>query len=183
MEENEFAEISFSAGKEIYIFGVDANYGGIVTFGEAFLESTDRDGNRRIIDIYESGDFFVGESLPVSKMESIRIVSKTVCNVIFFKNAEETRQYMARSGESVLRAVRRLLAHVRILEEHGLREKIIAFIKHERRNTTGKTVKIRMSYSDMADFIGADRSAMMRELKKMCDEKIIRRSGRTIEMI
>lgn len=181
--ENLSEEVIYPAGKEIYTFGADANYGGMITRGEAFLESIDCDGNRRIIDIYENGDFFSGESLPVSKMESIRIVSKSSCGVIFFKDAEEALRRMGKYGESSLRAVRRLLMHVRILEEHNLRQKIMAFIEYEERNTSVTAIKISMSYSDMADFIGADRSAMMRELKQMCDEKIIRRNGRIIEIL
>lgn len=176
-------EIRFSAGKKIYTFGSDTNYGGMIMRGEALLESTDSDGNRRIIDIYESGDFFTGESLPVSKMESIGITAKSACGVIFFRNAEDARRHMEKSCESARRAVRRLLAHVRILEEHNLRQKIIAFMEYEGRDRKDNAIRISMSYSDMADFIGADRSAMMRELKKMSDEGIIRRKGRTIEMI
>ena len=82
-----------------------------------------------------------------------------------------------------MRSSRRLMAHVRILGERSLRQKIIAFIEYEGRDTKENRIRISMSYSDMADFISADRSAMMRELKSMSDEGIIKRDGRMIEVV
>ena len=183
MEEKAVENVNFAAGKKIYTFGSDTNYGGVMISGKAYLESTDRDGNRRIIDVYESGDVFVGESFPVSSMENVRIVAKAACAVRFFKDAKSAEGHMEKSGKTFMRSSRRLMAHVRILGERSLRQKIIAFIEYEGRDTKENRIRISMSYSDMADFISADRSAMMRELKSMSDEGIIKRDGRMIEVV
>jgi CRP-like cAMP-binding protein len=149
---------------------------GVILEGTAFLESTDSDGTRRIIDIYSKGDIFIKESFPVSDMESIYLAAKTKCSVLAFKSPG-TEENAAKAN-----VYRRLLSHIHILGRHSLRQKIMAFFEAERERQKSNPFIIGISFSDLADFIGADRSAMMRELKKMSDEKIIKRNGRTIEI-
>ena len=120
---------------------------------------------------------FVKKSFPVSDMESIYLTAKTNCFVLPLKtsNPEEI------SDETD--AYRRMLSHIYILGRPSLRQKIMALFEAERERQKSNPFIIGTSFSDLADFIGADRSAMMRELKKMSEEKIIKRSGRTIEII
>jgi CRP-like cAMP-binding protein len=150
---------------------------GVILDGTAFLESTDSDGTRRIIDIYEEGDIFIKESFPASDMESIYLAAKTKCTVRMLKASELAE------GAVNAEAYRLLLSHIHILGRPSLRQKIMAFFEAERERQKSNPFIIGTSFSDLADFIGADRSAMMRELKKMSDEKIIKRSGRAVEII
>ena len=50
--------------------------------------------------------------------------------------------------------------------------------------TLGKTAfELPFSFSYLADSIGADRSAMMRELRHMCDEGMIKTEKRKITLL
>ena len=175
----------FSDNKDIKLYmpgevisdqGEAGEEAGMILEGTAFLESTDSDGTRRIIDIYKTGDIYINSSFPVSDVESIYLTARTKCSVAAINDAEI-------SGKALCaEAVRRMLSHIHILGRRSLRQKLMAFFRDESKRQKSNPFIISMSFSDLADFIGADRSAMMRELKKMCDEKIIKRSGRKIEI-
>lgn len=178
-------EKKFSGEKDIKIYmpgeiiadqGEAGEEAGIILDGTAFLESTDSDGTRRIIDIYKAGDVYINSSFPVSNMESIYLAAKTKCSVKDMEASEAKRAGINAQAYS------RMLSHIHILGQHTLRQKITAFFEAEAERQKNNPIIIGISFSDMADFIGADRSAMMRELKKMSDEKIIKRSGRKIEI-
>ena len=40
-----------------------------------------------------------------------------------------------------------------------------------------------MSYTALAQYFSVDRSAMMREIKNLSDEGVIRRNGRNVELL
>ena len=43
--------------------------------------------------------------------------------------------------------------------------------------------KLPMSYTALAQYLSVDRSAMMREIKNLSDEGVIRRDGRNVELL
>ena len=43
--------------------------------------------------------------------------------------------------------------------------------------------KLPMSYTALAQYLSVDRSAMMREIKNLSDEGVIRRNGRNVELL
>ncbi len=47
---------------------------------------------------------------------------------------------------------------------------------------TGK-FKLPMSYTALAQYLSVDRSAMMREIKNLTDEGVLRRDGRNVELL
>ena len=47
---------------------------------------------------------------------------------------------------------------------------------------TGK-LKLPMSYTALAQYLSVDRSAMMREIRNLTDEGVLRRDGRNVELL
>ena len=47
---------------------------------------------------------------------------------------------------------------------------------------TGK-FKLPMSYTELAQYLSVDRSAMMREIKNLSDEGVLKRDGRNVELL
>ena len=50
-----------------------------------------------------------------------------------------------------------------------------------RRKIAGR-FKLPMSYTALAQYLSVDRSAMMREIKNLSDEGVIKRDGRNVEL-
>ena len=43
--------------------------------------------------------------------------------------------------------------------------------------------KLPMSYTALAQYLSVDRSAMMREIKNLSDEGVLKRDGRNVELL
>ena len=77
---------------------------------------------------------------------------------------------------------RELTMHVNILSRRTIRLKLLTYFDTLKHGGTVKTVTLPLSYTALADYICADRSAMMRELKKMRLDGQISVSGRNITL-
>ena len=71
-----------------------------------------------------------------------------------------------------------LSQRVDVLSRRSIREKLLCYFRQLSRETGSATFTLPFSLSTLADYIATDRSAMMRELKRLREEGDIRSSGR-----
>ena len=79
-------------------------------------------------------------------------------------------------------AQERALMHIDVLGQRSLRQKLNAFFSFLDREERTGTVVLPFSLTDCADYLGADRSAMMRELGRMKEEGLVAVQGREIRL-
>ena len=70
-----------------------------------------------------------------------------------------------------------------MLSRRSIRDKLMCYFLQQRDRTGSDTFQLPFSLSVLADYIASDRSAMMRELKKMREEGLIENSGRNITLL
>ncbi len=158
---------------------------GVIVEGTVLVESIDENGIRRVLDFYTEGDFFWQRAIKAAENKGYYMHAQRKCRVWFLKTAENA------DNESVeelitqmnLEMHTRLLSHIDILEQHSLRKKLTAFIKYYIERKRRNPFKLAMGLTDCADYIGADRSAMMRELGRMEKEGIIKHKGRSFKLL
>ena len=75
------------------------------------------------------------------------------------------------------------LAHTDILCQQTLRSKLLTFFEYIKTEKGKNTFYLPLPLSDLADYLSVDRSAMMREIKKMNEENIIISEKRKITVI
>lgn len=63
-----------------------------------------------------------------------------------------------------------------LLTYKGVRDKLITYFNNLSIENNNKTFEIPFSLTDLADYLMIERSAMMRELKRLKDEKIIKKT-------
>ncbi len=66
-----------------------------------------------------------------------------------------------------------LLYRLRILTKKTIRDRLLEYFKIEYENTHSKTIPMKMSLKDLADYISVNRSSMFREIKYLKEDKII----------
>ena len=165
----------------------ESEVGGIIRSGCVFLEYTDPDGIRRILDFYNAGDIYLKKLLPSNENYSYSLVAQTKVSADLFYsfngNADSESAFpFVIDAESVYeKAQGRLLAHLRITCQHTLEKKLLCLFDCLAQNK--KSFTLPMSLTDCADFIGADRSSMMREIGKLEKAGVIRHKGRRVELI
>ncbi len=157
---------------------------GIVKKGLICLISIGEDGEKSIIDYYERGSIFGKGFTPDSCVNLHYIIAKEDCEVTLFsysrlmsccsKNCEKHREII---NTIIIDSFRRCQMHIDILTGRTIRRKLITYFRYMKELKGNDSFDIPVSLSDLADYLSVDRSAMMREIKKMKNENIIIAKG------
>ena len=70
-----------------------------------------------------------------------------------------------------------------MISKKSLRKKLMAYFSYLSEEAGSPSFETPMSLSQLASYLCVDRTGMMRELKNMCADGLIRRSGRKITLI
>lgn len=178
----------FGSRQRVMGMGQNPDEMGIVLSGTALLERISLDGQRRILDYYEAGDILGERNIPDLDKGLYYVISKSKCRIAFVNRRKLLAQDIV-SGidlggfeDRIAAARRRALIHVDILGQRSLRQKILAFFGYLSRQKASRSFEMPFSYTDCADYLAVDRSAMMRELGRMKEEGILAAKGRRIEL-
>lgn len=150
---------------------------GVVLSGKANIINYDYFGNRDIIDSLEYDAVF---GKPFSYINNnISIIAATDCEVLFLDYHELMRNQ--KKYEIINYNINRLLTSkiyglyekIEILSKRTIREKLLNYFSNMAKKRGKKTFNLPVTYIELADFLSVDRSAMMREIRKLKDDKII----------
>ena len=76
-----------------------------------------------------------------------------------------------------------LSRRIEVLACRSIREKLLCFFEQLSDEHGSRTFPLPFSLSMLADYISADRSAMMREMRKMREEDLISTEGRSVTLL
>ena len=163
----------------------DADNVGVMLSGTAFLESMNQDGQRRILDYYEPKESFIRKCFP--DVEGVcYVISRSSCQVAFLndrKLSSAYKKYEKRGQlleEILMGTQKRALMHADVLGQKTLRQKLMTYFQFLNRQKGRDSFALPFSYTDCADYLFVDRSAMMRELGRMKEDGLIRTEGKKI---
>ena len=205
-------EEAFRAGETIYDFSEGRKYLGLIAHGSAVLQRIDRQGGRAILGMVcgsgmksviegarailehlESGGVF-GEMLMFENVagDSITVIAEEPCRVWFMQDEHMTRRceracaHHSRLVENMFHIMTEKAAalseRVEVLSRRSIREKLLCYFGLLAGQRQRQSFQLPFSLSALADYISADRSAMMRELKKMKDERLVEVAGRQVTL-
>ena len=167
----------------------DENAAGILLSGGAFLENINMEDQRRIIDCYEPGDVFRRSCFPDAESHLYYVISRNRGQMacVDEKRLKAAGQQGRRlrtflQEELQLRARRRTLIHVEILSQRSIRQKLLICFEYLGRQQGGDNFTLPFSLTDCADYLAVDRSAMMRELRKMKEEGLVEMKERRVRL-
>lgn len=181
----------FAADEEIYDFGDGRNMVGVITSGSAEVERIDERGGRTILEHLEEGGVF-GEMLMFDRAndDSVTVICTRPCCVSFvpaaslMKRCEKACAHHTRVVENMFRLVTdkasALSERVEVLSRRSIREKLLRYFTLQSAKCGADSFELPFSLSALADYISTDRSAMMRELKKMREEELVAVNGRIV---
>lgn len=157
---------------------------GIITSGTAAIIKYDYLGNRDILDNLEYDSMFGKSFLYMDSDASI--VATTDCEVLFLdydkllENRVKFEKINANINNIIAHKINELYERVEILSKRTIKEKLICYFKMLVMKKGKKTISLPITYIELADYLSVDRSAMMRELKRLKDTKIISTNGKKI---
>lgn len=181
---------TYNRGEIITICSPENDTIGIITSGTAYLSTLNAEEQRRIIDYYQKGNVFGKHFLPDTEENLFYVMAKTNCTVEFIKykkliNCCEKRcaKHVAFIDHMIMTTARKSLVHIDILCQRTLRSKLMSFFEYLSAEENSHKFTLPLPLSDLADYLAVDRSAMMREIKKLNEEGIISSDKRKVTLI
>jgi len=174
----------FEADEIITTFLLRRNQFCILVDGEAQLITYDKDGNKKIIYYYRKNDIF-GEALfKIYVDRELFVLAKKKCKVLFYpyeiaERCTESCLYhieiLRNLPDLILHSIAEQNSRMLLLTYKSIRDKLLTYFNVLSIENNSKTFELPFSLTDLSDYLMVDRSAMMRELKRMNDEKIIKK--------
>ena len=186
-------EQTFRPDEVVYDFGDGRGLLGVITRGSAVVERIDRQGDRAILEHLSAGGVF-GEMMMFKAAgdDSVVVRAAAPTRVSFLRSEAVMRRCEhacachSRMVENLFRLVTEkatsLSERVEVLSRRSIREKLLRYFQLQAAKGHGPSFQLPFSLSALADYISADRSAMMRELKKMREEMLVTITGRQVTL-
>ena len=180
---------SYRPEEVIYDFSDPGGSVGVVERGEASLIRIDEEGVATVLEELGPGGVF-GKSLAFSTSgrDSLQVICRTACEVVFIdyphilKRCERACTHHSLLVQNMLRLMsdkaQALSERVDVLSRRSIREKLLCYFRQLADKAGEETFTLPFSLSTLADYIATDRSAMMRELKRLREEGVVQSEGR-----
>lgn len=183
-------EREYSRGETITICSPENDTIGLIKDGTVYLSTDNSENQRRIISFFEKGDIVALCLVPDIESRIFYLTAKTKCKIEFVKYSKFISCCENQCGEHI-KAIdallksshKRYIVHTDILCQQSIRSKLISFFEYIKKEKNKDTFSLPLPLSDLADYLAVDRSAMMREIKKMNEENIIYSDKRKITLV
>lgn len=184
---------TYQTGEIILSFGEENQAVGIIEEGTATLMRIDAEGTSTILEVLEAGGVF-GETIAFSGIgeDSLMVVCRKDCRVLFIdyehlvKRCEKACTHHSVLVQNMLRLIAdkamALGERVEVLSQRSIRDKLLAYFSIRAFHSGGGPFELPFSLSALAEYISTDRSAMMRELKRLREEGRVEMDGRRVTL-
>ena len=164
---------------------------GIIEEGSANLVRFDYNGSRTIIEELNNGDVFSDMFLSSNNSELVAIATSN-CKVTFIEYDQLTKKIKTNNTAAILMDnLFKLLSdklinkneRIELLTARSIRNKLLSYFELQEKKYNSKSFNLNLTYTDLADYLAVDRSAMMRELKNLKDEGFIKDVNKKITIL
>ncbi len=184
---------TFRRRETVLVYASELSWLCVLTRGSAHLYCMDSDGEYVLLENYRPGDIF-GEvfAMPYGDL-GYAVEADSECEVLFIRFScvygrcpracQHHTQLTHNLFELSAKKAQSLAMRINMISKRSLRRKLTAYFDYLSEKTGSRSFDIETSLSQLAGFLCADRTSMMRELKNMCDEGLIDRHGRHITLL
>ena len=161
--------------------------------GEADLIRYDFNGNKTIIGHFTDNTIFGEVLYPANTNNELFVQAKKDCDVLFFSYEDIThkckpncnfhKEFSEQIHKLIVEQVIDLNTRIELLTKKNIRDKLLAYFNLISSKDLRKSFTIPFSYTDLADYLSIDRSAMMRELSHLIEEGFIKKKGKRITLL
>ena len=99
------------------------------------------------------------------------------------KNCTFHEELNSRLSDIILSQVIELNTRIELLTKRNTRDKLLSYFDILSSNRLNKIITIPFSYTDLADYLSVDRSAMTRELSHLIEDGFIKKVGNKITLM
>lgn len=182
----------FQANEVITTFLIRRNQFCILLEGEAQLITYDANGNKNILYYYKQNDIF-GEALfKIYIDRELFVLAKKKCKVLSYpydiaEHCTENCLYhidiVRNLPDLILNSIAEQNFRMLLLTKKSVRDKLLTYFNVLSVENNSKTFEIPFSLTDLSDYLMIDRTAMMREIKRLKDENVIKKNKNKISLV
>jgi len=167
---------------------LNTNLVGIILNGTANMLRYDYNGNRTIIEKLEKDSVF-GQVFSYLGND-ISVVATSDCEILFIDynnlihRCRKSCVCHTILTDNILKLLSKkiieLNGRLEVLSKRTIREKLLGYFNLLSKGKVSRSFYLPFSYTELADYLSVDRSAMMREIKNLKDDGIINTVGKKI---
>ena len=171
---------------------IDSNSIGIIMEGYVQIIRNNYNGNIVIIEELMENNVF-GSSLSFVHSNDYEIIAKEDTKIIVMDEylllnySEPNKQYYNQFIKNMFQIMGELMKEknerIQIITKKTIRDKLLEFFVVSRKKNGSVNIYLPYNYSAFADYLGVNRSALMRELKNLKDEGFIETKGNKIKLL
>lgn len=164
----------------------------IVDIGTVQLERSDYDGNTTIIDTISQGEIF-GSLTSSIKNEEVSCITKEETQITYIEYNQITNDEIIKADSYILfiKNLIKLLSEqvsmknsrIELLTQKTTRDKLLEYFKLQAGSIGNKSFTIPITFTELANYLSVDRSAMTREINFLKEEGFIKTNGRKITLL
>ena len=188
----EIRKMSFNKDTTIATNIKNINLIGILLNGNANIVRYEANGNRNIIEKLNKDDLF-GEIFTSDRGNEISVVATSYCEVLFIDyntlitGDKKNSMYQNKLVDNILQLLSLKIIYmnerIEVLTQRTIRDKLLKYFEISIRNKISKSFTLPFSFTDLADYLSIDRSAMTREIKHLKDEGFILINNKKITLL
>ena len=187
---------NYKAGETILSYSDNPEQVAILLSGSAKLYFSDIEGDYGLLETYEEGDLF-GDvfSLPLNGYE-YTVTAVTDCHVVFISYqhilhpcchvCEHHSQLISNLFLMTTQRSQELSLHINILGQPTTRKKLLTYLQFIQAGSgvhEGESFEIPMSLGALSEYLCVERTAMMREIRKMNEDGILESNRRQFKLL
>lgn len=171
---------------------IDKKTIGIITNGYIQIVRNNYDGNNYIIEELFENDI-IASSISYVESSEYEMIAKEETHIILFDedtlmNIEDTSKtyynqfiknlFLILNDKNKIKNER-----IQIITKKSIRDKLLEYFYINRKKTGSNNIYLPYNYTALSDYLGVNRSALMRELKNLKDEGFIESKGHRIKLL
>ncbi len=164
---------------------------GIVIKGMMQIIKTDYNGTRTIIEELEENDIFGTIISPLSNEYDILTKEESTVYIIDYdeikkldlENKSYYNQFIKNLLEIIILKIEERNNRIEILTKKTIRNKLLEYFNIESKKNGLRVINLPFNFTDLADYLAIDRSAMSRELKYLKEEGFIEIKNHKITLL
>ncbi len=185
----------YMQGEEIIKYSrLRLSFTAMIADGKVSLKAIDESGNFLDEETLKKGDV-VGELFGMPPVGVNYVLSaKSDCNLYFFNPSELFSPWNDKSSGKQMEFISYMFSKVSsrlqkreerllILKKSTTREKLLAFLKIESKKSNSPRLKLKMSQTELSEYLLTNRSALAREISRLNKEGVIKSKGKSFELL
>jgi len=164
----------------------------IIDSGSVQLVFNDYDGNKTIIEDINEGGIF-GSITSSIYNEEVSCITKEETQITYIEYNEITNDEIIKTDSYIIfiKNLIKILSEqvssknnrIELLTKKTTRDKLLEYFKLKSQEKGSKTFTIPITFTELANYLSVDRSAMTREISYLKEEGFIKTNGRKITLL